>query len=153
VQAAYSMRFNVIGLANGMEKIFYHAGTCCGLNSDNTEGVFYEYNGDPRKIYAALVAFTDLFRPGCEPLGEMDWGEKVKAYLFREKDMVILAAWTRPGPEKTRVSWSDNRIVARDIMGNEMAGATVELGGTPVFLVAKGLTVEAFKAAVRSSGG
>ena len=149
VQAEFSMRFNVILLAHGVDHIFYHAGTCPGLNEDNTEGVFFKYGGQPRKIYPAVAAFADLFRPGVHPLGELDWGKGTKAYLFREGDRLILAAWTRSTKMPVTVNCADTRIVPRDMMGNDLPTRSVKLGTAPVFFVAKGMTAEAMKAGIR----
>lgn len=149
VQAEFSMRFNVILLANGVERIFYHAGTCPGLNADNTEGVFFEYGGAPRKIYTAVAAFADLFRPGVKPLGEWDWGKQSKAYLFRSDDRLILATWVRNPRTKMQVSWTDERIVARDLMGNDLTAGSVELTTAPVFLVTRDMTPEALEQSLK----
>jgi hypothetical protein len=137
-QAAYSMRFNVILLAHGVERILYHAGTCNGLNTDNTEGTFFEYGGEPRKIYAAVAAFAELFPPGTKPLGELAWPEGSKAYLFQAGDRVVLAAWkSDDSSAKVGLAWTDRRISARDIMGNPLPGRELELSDAPVFLTAR----------------
>lgn len=148
VQAQYSMRFNVMLLAAGVERIFYHAGTCPALNRDNTEGIFFEYGGSPRKIYAALAALADLFRPGVEPLGEQDWGPGAKAYLFRQGAQLILAAWTRSAAEPVTVTWSDTRVTVRDMMGNTLPRRAVTLSADPLFLVAEGLSPAEFRRAI-----
>ena len=49
------MRWAAILLANGVDKIFYHAGTCGEINHADLEGVFYQHGGEPQKIYAAQV--------------------------------------------------------------------------------------------------
>lgn len=48
-------------LAGGVEKIFYHAGTCDAINSDRMQGIFFECAGAPHKIFAAqaLMAQAD----------------------------------------------------------------------------------------------
>lgn len=148
VQAEYSMRFNVILLANGVDHIFYHAGTCPGLNEDNTEGVFFKYGGAPRKIYAAVAAFADLFPPGVQPRGEWDWGRRAKAYLFQRGEDLLLAAWARAAGGRATVDWTDGRIQARDLMGNDLPARTVQLSTAPVFLVARDMTPEALRAAL-----
>jgi len=151
-QAIYSMRLNVILLANGVQRIFYHAGTCPGLNADNTEGIFFEYGGAPRKIYPALAAFAQLLPVGCESLGELDWGEHVKAYLFGLDGRLVLAAWKLPGGPDTRVAWDDPRIAARDIMGNRLDASYVELSDAPAFVTARGMTPQEILGSLRRGG-
>lgn len=148
VQAEYAIRFDVMLLAHGCERIFYHAGTCPGLNEDNTEGVFFEYGGAPRAIYCAVAAFTDLFHPGVEPLGEWDVGRAAKAYLFRQGDELILALWSRAREGTLVVEVTDARIAARDLMGNPIEGRPLQVGSAPTFLRARGLTPEQLRAAV-----
>jgi hypothetical protein len=148
-QAVYSMRFNVILLANGVERIFYHAGTCPGLNSDNTEGTFFEYDGAPRKIYPAVAAFAELFAPGCKALGELDWGPHLKAYLFETGNSLVVAAWRLPEAPPTKVEWDDTRIAVRDLMGNSLGIQAVDLGDAPVFFTAHGVLPQAFGQALR----
>jgi len=53
LQAAYVVRWNMILMAGGVEKIFYHAGTCDGVNRDSLQGIFFEYAGEPHKVYTA----------------------------------------------------------------------------------------------------
>lgn len=149
VQAQYSMRFNVMLLAAGVERIFYHAGTCPALNRDNTEGIFFEYGGAPRKIYPALAAFADLIRPGVEPLGEQDWGQGAKAYLFRQGSQLILAAWGSSSADPRTVSWADSRISARDMMGNLLPGRQITLSADPVYIVAIGMDPAELRRAIR----
>lgn len=149
LQAAYAMRFNVILLAHGVEHIFYHAGGSIGLNADAREPIFFEYGGAPRRIYAALAAFADLFRPGVKPLGELDWGPRTKAYLFRQGEELILAAWQQAGAKPLTVTWTAKAVSARDLMGNPLAAKQVALSAMPVFFVAEGLTPEALTKALR----
>lgn len=153
LQAAYSMRFNVILLAHGVERIFYHAGTSPGLHGDNLEGTFFKYGGEPRRIYAALAAFSELFRPGVKPLRELRWGPATKAYTFRQGEQTILAAWARRPEGETRLSWTDRRITARDLMGNALTERELVLTGEPVFLVAQGMGAAELVKAVQHGGG
>jgi hypothetical protein len=151
VQAVYSMRFNVILLANGVQRIFYHAGSCPGLNTDNTEGTFFKYDGAPRKIYAAVAAFAELFPPNCKPLGELNWGESTKAYMFAAGDNLIVAAWKLPEGPPTRVAWDDPRIAVRDMMGNRLSTKALDLCDAPVFITARGMTPPMLRKALRCS--
>ena len=154
LQAAFSMRYNVMLLYHGVERILYHAGTCPGLNGDNREGTFFEYDGAPRKIYAALAAFAELFPPGCRALSELQWGEGVKAYLFDNGEKLVLASWALTEAAQTQVQWTDPRISGRDIMGNALDARSVELGEAPVFILCpRGMTAREVKGALEISRG
>ncbi|KPJ53427.1 MAG: hypothetical protein AMS16_05335, partial [Planctomycetes bacterium DG_58] len=84
VQAEYSVRFNLILLKHGVRKIFYHAGTSTGLNRDNIQGVFFRFDGEPRKIYAAVAAFNELFSPTVQFVKDVSRPGVFRALVFRD---------------------------------------------------------------------
>lgn len=151
LQAEYSIRFNLILLAHGVRKIFYHSGSCPGLNRDKTESVFYRYNGEPRKIYAAVAAFNALFPPDVEFVRAWPKRDGCWAYLYRAGTKWILAAWQpREGPPAWLVS-SRNDIAFLDMMGNRFAAPAAggpRLSSSPVFAVADGLEQQEFERAL-----
>ncbi len=50
-------------LSHGVRKIFYHAGTCGPINSSSGGGIFFEYGGAPRKMFAAQNALANQLGP------------------------------------------------------------------------------------------
>jgi hypothetical protein len=157
IQAEYSIRLNLIMLAHGVRKIFYHSGSCPGLNSDKTESVFYKYNGEPRKIYAAVAAFADLFSADTRPVRVWPKRHGCWAILYRDGKKWILAAWQpRESPPAWLVSLG-NDVAFFDMMGNQfhaLASGGPRLSPSPVFAVAEGLEQHEFERAVaiRSRG-
>ena len=89
VQAEYAVRWATIALANGVDKVFYHAGTCPGINADNLEGVFYKYGGQPRKIYAAQAVMASFLTPSAKFVKKLSLGPTVRGYLFRDGQRLV----------------------------------------------------------------
>lgn len=63
MQAEYEVRYNTILLANGVEKIFYHAGTGSGINHNNLWTMFLRYQSEPYKAYASQAVQAKLLTP------------------------------------------------------------------------------------------
>ena len=139
-QAAYSARFNVMLLANGVEKIFYHSGRCTRLNRDNIEGIFFEYGGAPRRIYAAVAAQAKMLCPDAEFVRQLALGDGIRAYLFRRGDRLVLAAWRFRAGARQRLILGHPGLHAHDLMSNPLDTRAVELTSAPVYVVSSGLT-------------
>jgi len=147
LQAAYAVRWATIMFAGGVDKIFYHAGTCDGLNRDSLQGIFYEYAGQPHKIYAAQAVMSHLFTPTCQFAKRLALGDDVKAYLFRDGQRTVAVVWAptaKPGPIRVE----SDKIQLWDIMGRPQRPRRFTPSGTPVYLVGEGLSDEAFGAAL-----
>ncbi len=77
VQAEYAVRWATLCFANGVDKVFYHAGTCGGINSGSLQGVFFGYGGQPRKIYAAQAVMAHLLTTTCRFVKKLSLGEGI----------------------------------------------------------------------------
>ena len=148
VQAEYSVRFNLILLKHGVRKIFHHAGTSTGLNRDSIQGVFFRHDGEPRKIYAAVAAFADLFGPDVQFVKQLPTVDRSYAFLFRDGRRVILAAWMPWEGKPVKLVVRSPHVKVRDIMGNPVEEREVRLTTAPVFAVADGLEANAFEKTV-----
>ena len=150
-QAEFSMRFNLILLAHGVEKIFYHAGTSEPLNRDQIQGIFFRYGGEPRKIYPAIAAMANLFSPKTRFVKDASPESRhQRALIFQDGSRLILTAWQ---PFEDKPGWlrvTGRGIELRDMMGNPLEGSKVALSGSPVFAVADGLSEADFEKAVHT---
>jgi hypothetical protein len=119
-------------MAHGVRKLFFHAGTCGRINGPSAGGVLFQYGGAPRKMYAGVAAFANLLGTPdrCERVVERDG---LHAYAFRAGGRTVAVAWCRAGVTR-RLELSPTAR-AYDIMGNPLAGGTLELSETPVYLV------------------
>ena len=135
VQAAYAVRLAAIMFANGVEKIFYHAGTCAGVNSDNLQGVFFEYAGEPHKIYAAQAVMASIFTPDCRFVKRLSLGDALKGYLFHEGKRLFAVVWSMRDTNSTSIELSNSKLKVWDIMGREVKGNKLPVTGTPLYLI------------------
>ena len=149
LQAAYAVRWATILLANGVDKIFYHAGTCAGINSDSLQGVFYEYAGQPHRIYAAQAVMAHLFTPTCRFVKKLALGKNVRGYLFRDGRRLIGTIWATRGAKPAAIPIDSKRLTPWDLMGRPLETRRLTPDSTPVYVIAEHLTVTQFETAMR----
>ena len=149
LQCAYAVRWATLMLANGVDKVFYHAGTCDGVNSDSLQGIFYEYGGQPHKIYAAQAVMSHLFTPACRFVKRLALGQGAKGYLFRDGGRLVAVVWAPRGVRPKPIELGDNRLRVWDIMGRPQKAGRLALSGTPLYVLANGVSVDAFVGALR----
>lgn len=148
VQAEYAVRWAVILFANGVEKIFYHAGTCAGINGDSLQGVFYEYGGEPHKIYAAQAVMAGVFPTTCRFVKRLGLGDKVKGYLFRDGTRLVAVVWATPDAGPKTIRLGSEKLVVMDIMGRQRVAREFTPSGTPLYVFGEDLTPATFEAAL-----
>jgi len=148
VQAAYAVRWATILFAGGVDKIFYHAGTCDGLNRDSLQGIFYEYAGQPHKIYAAQAVMAHLLTPTSKFVKRLTLGEGVRGYVFRDGPRTVAVVWAVAGAKTGPIRVSDENVELWDLMGRPQPRRRFTPTGTPVYLISDELTDEAWSAAL-----
>ena len=148
LQAAYAVRWATLCFANGVEKIFYHAGTCDGVNQDSLQGIFYEHAGQPHAIYAAQAVMSHLFTPTCRFVRKLSLGEGVRACLFRDGARHVAVLWAPSGAKPKPIQLTNAKLELWDLMGRPQQGRAFTPDGTPVYAVATGLSDAAFAGAV-----
>ena len=145
MQACYAIRFATIARANGVQKIFYHAGNTSRLNQENLQGIFFEYGGRPRKIYAALSIYANLLPSDAIFEKEIALGDGIKSYLFRLKNDLILVTWKTDAKKSPVIVSSSTNIQTLNFMGNVMPRRKVPIIEYPIYIIAKGISVEQFE--------
>ena len=148
LQAAYAVRWATLLFANGVDRLFYHAGTCDGINRDSLQGIFFEYAGQPHVIYAAQAVMAHFLTPTCRFVGKLALGEGVSGTLFRDGKKHVAVVWAPGGKAKRTVRVSRASVAVWDMMGRPSPAATVVVDGTPVYLISDGLTDAQFAAAI-----
>ena len=148
LQAAYAVRWAAILFANGVEKVFYHAGTCAGINSDSLQGVFYEYAGQPHRIYAAQAVLSHLFPPTCRFVKKLAPGKDLRAYLFRDGRRLVCPVWSTRGAKPPAISIRSKKLILWDLMGRPLQIHQLTPSSTPVYVLADDLTVNDFESAL-----
>ena len=99
-----------------MAKIFFHAGTCGPINGRDGGGIFFEYGGTPRKMYAALSTLANSLGPAPKPLSPLSADDQLQAYLFETKAGALAVLWSEAEQplklklgdtsQKRRTSWA-----------------------------------------------
>jgi hypothetical protein len=145
LQAEYALRWATILFANGVEKVFYHAGTCAGINADSLQGVFYEYGGEPHKIYAAQAVMARLFPPTGQFIKRLTLGNGAKGYLFCDGDRLVAVVWAARGAEPRAIRLQSEKLHLLDIMGREQPVREFTPSGTPIYIIGEDMAVPAFE--------
>ncbi len=149
-QAAYAVRFATMARANGVEKIFFHAGKTSRLNRDNLLGVFFEYGGEPRKIYPAIAVFSELLPSNSIFLKEIFLDDGIKSYLFKTKDDLVVVAWATDTDKAPQVALGNSNIQAYDFMADLIFSREIPLSSYPVYIIGKDISAEELEMRLRT---
>lgn len=149
--AAYYVRFNTIMLANGVVKLFYHAGTSSRLNHEELEGIFFDYGNAPRKMFTAQAAMANLFPPGTRFVERLPAAPGLRLYLFQNATGPLLVAWAEED-HQGRLTLANQLLSGLDIEGNAVAGRRLTLNEYPVYVQGRGIAAAAMKRGVKIAG-
>jgi hypothetical protein len=127
------VKFATILCAGGVQKIFYHAGTCDALNQNSAGNIFFEYGGAPRKQYAAQAALSRLLGPDVEFVRKWTQPEGVQAFEFRSRGRTVVVVWASQA-EMPAVKVPAGYHVM-DLMGNRLADSEIVPRETPAYLI------------------
>ncbi|MCX7013903.1 MAG: beta-galactosidase [Candidatus Sumerlaeota bacterium] len=122
-------------LTHGVSKMFFHAGTCGPINGDDGGGIFFEYGGTPRKMYAALSALANLLGPAPRSLPLSRLNSRLRAYAFDTGQGAAAIVWSAT-EDAVRLQSAPEGVVARDMMGNAVPPDELAVGSTPFYLLA-----------------
>jgi hypothetical protein len=129
--AEYQVRFDVILLSHGVEKIIYHSGTPGRLNDEGVSGIFFEWDAAPRKMSAAQAQLTALLGPDTIALGSVS--EETRAFAFHSRGKTVVLLWDGKAAGYTVAPAEE--VTLLDICGSEVKGERVRLGETPYYMV------------------
>jgi len=146
-QAERSIRLNLILLAGGVRKIFYHAGSAPSLNRDHPESIFFDHGGRPRMLLPAAAAFNELFGPKVAFVEDLSVPGEHRALLFRAGERSILAAWDTRDKDAATLRVPADGVILRDMLGGAITDGRAKLSSAPVFAVGKLAPAEMKKAA------
>lgn len=148
LQAAYAVRWGTLAFAGGVEKVFYHAGTCDALNRDSLQGIFFEYAGTPHKIYAAQAVMSHLLTPQMRFVERLALGEGVRGYLFGDGQRLVAVLWAARGANAPTIRLADPRLQLCDVMARPQRTDRFTPTETPVYLIGQGLSPQQLRAAM-----
>jgi hypothetical protein len=134
--ADYTVRFFLVMLSHGVQRVFIHSGASGRVNAPNYECALFDYGSVPRKLYAALAALTGLLGERPASVGELPLGALGHAAAFETGPHALVALWSEgeePG-QRVLVPTGD-ALVLLDVVGRKMTGRDVNLSGSPAYLV------------------
>ncbi|MGE5295367.1 MAG: hypothetical protein ACM3VT_11115 [Solirubrobacterales bacterium] len=127
------VKFATILCAAGVQKVFYHAGTCDALNQNNAGNIFFEYGGAPRKQYAAQAALARLLGPDVEFVRKWTQIEGIQAFEFRSRGRSVVVLWSGRSIGSPLKVPAGYRVL--DLMGNPLPAGEVTVNDVPVYWV------------------
>lgn len=131
--AVWLVRFSTLVAAQGVERIFLHAGTCGEINGIDAGGVLFEYGGTPRKMLPAIAVLSRLLPATATFDRTADLAETIKAYWFRTAAGAVAVAWAPDGRSRPVPLAAD--VKAFDLMGNAQTANPLTVGREPVYLL------------------
>jgi hypothetical protein len=140
----WQVKFDILLLAYGTEKIFYHSGASSSLNNEWLQGIFFEWGAAPRKMLVAQSAMANLLSPPIKSHGFIKNPEGLKAYGFESNGSTIIVTWTQEGAGEKEISLIGKPWKAIDLQGNELEVDRILLTGRPVYFVAEGTMPKEF---------
>ena len=148
VQAEYHLRMSTLLFANGVEKLFHHAGVGVGINYTAFWTVMLRYGNEPYRCYASQAVMSQLLTPSCKYVKRLFADRPVRAYLFRDTKRTLAVVWTPEDATAQPIRLVDPKLHIIDIMGRHQAMQTFTPSETPVYVVGEDVSVEEFEKAL-----
>ena len=148
IQAVYEVRFCTTCVANGVEKIFFHAGTGSAINHSNLWTMFLRYNSEPFKNYATQAVMSQMLTPSCKFVKHLLPDEPLKACLFRDTKRTVAVVWTPSDTKPSPVELTNAKLQLWDIVGRPQKARTFTPSGSPVYITGDGVSAEEFEKGV-----
>ncbi len=119
-------------LSHGIARIYYHSGTCGIINGRSGDGVFFEYGGTPRKMYAAQNVLARMLGPTPRPVSIDLQNNALQVYGFETERGAIAIVWSSDG--QALILEPGPNISGFDIMGNPLPPDVLTVSETPIYL-------------------
>ncbi|CAL1520340.1 glycosyl hydrolase [Chitinophaga sp. MM2321] len=143
--ADWSIRYNAIMLARGVEKIFYHQGGEGFVNdaSPHLEFALLGEGGEPRKLYPAQAVMAKMIGPDFKYAAAIE-KDSVQGYSFQCGNKAVLIAWVTEKETRQLSLDIPEGVKAYNIMGAPIrTGNKIALDISPVYLVSDSLSATA----------
>ncbi|MGA2501676.1 MAG: endo-1,4-beta-xylanase, partial [Tepidisphaeraceae bacterium] len=133
--ADYTVRFFVVSLARGVQKIFLHAGSNGKANELDVDCPLLVH-GAPRKLLPALAVLTQLLGPAPSCIGEHNLSGPDCCVAFETPERSILVFWQTSGDGSKPNLPAGPDLTWLDTMGRPLPAPPAKLSSSPVYLVA-----------------
>ncbi len=134
--ADYTIRYFLVMLSHGVERVFIHSGASGKANDPDFECALLAYGGAPRKLFAAMGTMTQILGPSPRAAGFARFGRSGYVAGFETGRHAVLALWqtdempAEPLPVRAQPGWT-----WRDAMGRETESPP-GLSPSPTYLIA-----------------
>ncbi len=151
--AIATVKQQVVALANGVEKVFFHIGNWpITLNREHGCGFhpFFEWGGAPRKMFVTENVLCWALPPGARFSRAIRTASPIWAYQFATSRGTTIIAWSDGPvalPARQQERLADAGVQAFDVVGRKQP-RLAELTENPVYLLAT--TPESAEAARRA---
>jgi hypothetical protein len=129
--AAYQARFNVILMSQNVRMIIYHAGTGGSLNDPSVGGVFFKWDGAPRKMAISQSVMTSLFGGDTRYIGSAS--DRVRSFAFHSRGRTVVAIWDEKRQHLALTPPRGAEVI--DLAGARVKNAHVTLDEIPCYIV------------------
>jgi hypothetical protein len=130
--ASYLARLDAILLSQNVRMIIYHAGVAGALNQPSVGGIFFEWDGAPRKMAVSLSVTNALLGLDVQFIGSVS--DRLRSFAFHSRGRTVVVAWDE---KFQRLALTPRGPSPRllDISGATVTATSIPLGGTPYYLV------------------
>jgi hypothetical protein len=132
--ASYQARFDLILLAQNTKFVIYHAGSGGALNSPAVGGIFFEWDGAPRKMAITQSVMSHLFGRDTTYLGSV-W-DKGRSFAFHSRGRTIVAVWDEQEQGLAVTAPAGPQVL--NLAGGTVKEKRIALGETPYYLIFDG---------------
>jgi len=130
--ASYLARLVVILLSQNVRTVIYHAGVAGALNEPSVGGIFFEWDGAPRKMAVSQSVITSLLGPDVTYVGPA-W-DHVRSFAFHSRAKTIVVVWDDKLQHLALTPHADGPRIL-NLAGATVAARNIPLGGAPYYLV------------------
>ncbi|MFH1742817.1 MAG: hypothetical protein ABIH23_27755, partial [bacterium] len=139
--ADLTVQYSIIAAAYGVDKIFYDTdgGLSAIPNCDAGREILFEWDGAPRKVFAAQAALADRLRPETDFRERLELGPGggLPVYVFDSPEGSTAFVWADDGQCATFQKPPIPNIVFRNIVGNPINDATITIDQSPTAILSE----------------
>ncbi len=148
--ASYQTRFNIILMSQNVKMIIYHAGTGGSLNNPSVGGIFFEWDGAPRKMAISQSVMTSLFGADTACIGSAS--DQVRSLAFHSRGRTVVALWDEKYQHLALAPPHGAMVV--DLAGAQVKNTRVILDEMPHYIIFSGeISIEQLRDALRGCIG
>jgi hypothetical protein len=133
--ADYTLRFFLVMLSHGVQKVFIHSGASGRVNNPNYECALFDCGSVPRKLFPALAVMTGLLGERPTSAGGLRLGAVGHAAAFETGKHSLVALWSEcqePGQQVVVPAIAQQVL---DVVGRKIASPCAQLSGSPTYLI------------------